>query len=168
MMRLIHSFSKKQYTLCSVLVVAHWYLFLQIFYKFHSNIRTVISSEYIRNEFSVDLHLYLKRKLNLRGLHECSDEPTISSAPRMTPQRTLLNHRPPSNASSGSSTNSARGFSSRVSVNEEPIALANPGGPLFGRLGEAGGKALCVTVGVMLRKDLNPTYASERSGRVIA
>jgi hypothetical protein len=39
------------------------------------------------------------------------------------------------------------------------MAAANPVGPLLGRLGDGGGKALWVMVGVMLRKDLNPTYA---------
>lgn len=37
----------------------------------------------------------------------------------MTPPRTLLNHRPPSRASRGSSANSAKGFSSNVSTNSD-------------------------------------------------
>lgn len=79
---------------------------------------------------------------------------TISRAPRRTPQRTLLNHKPPSNASSGSSTNSARGFSSRVSENHDP-----DGCPLVeSGLEDADGTgAPWVTVGVTLRKALNPT-----------
>ena len=81
---------------------------------------------------------------------------TISNAPRSTPQRTLLNHRPPSSASSGSSTNSASGFSSSVSVNEDPLVL---GCGVAVPVGDAAGAgALCVTAGVMFRNDLNPTY----------
>jgi len=38
----------------------------------------------------------------------------------MTPHKTLLNHKPPSKASSGSSTKSANGFSSNTRVNQDP------------------------------------------------
>lgn len=65
------------------------------------------------------------------------DQFTISRAPRMTPHRTLLNHRPPSFASLGSSANSDRGFSSSVRINSEGDGA--------------------VTVGVMLRNVLNAT-----------
>ena len=41
---------------------------------------------------------------------------TISRAPLRTPHNTLLYQSPPSSASSGNSTNSARGFSSNVST----------------------------------------------------
>jgi hypothetical protein len=85
---------------------------------------------------------------------------TISKAPRKTPQRTLLNRSPPSRASSGNSTNSASGFSSSVSVKEDPGAceLDSGWGAGLGRPEEAGGCVEeCVTLGVMLRNDLNPT-----------
>lgn len=56
---------------------------------------------------------------------------TISKEPLNTPHNTLLNHSPPSNASSGSSTNSARGFSSKVNVKDAPtdawLVLGRPG-----------------------------------------
>jgi hypothetical protein len=81
---------------------------------------------------------------------------TISNAPLSTPQRTLLYHSPPSRTASGSSTNSASGFSSNVRVKNEP-ALAC-GEALLGLPGdEGGGGAVWVTVGVMFRNDLNPT-----------
>ena len=85
-------------------------------------------------------------------------EHTISKDPLSTPHRTLLNHRPPSRASSGSSTNSARGFSSNVKVNDGFEAVDCADGTLD-RLGDvgSGGGAECVTVGVMFRNDLNPT-----------
>ena len=35
---------------------------------------------------------------------------------------------------------------------------------LVGRAGDGGGGAPCVTVGVIFRKDLNPTYISGLSG----
>ncbi len=83
---------------------------------------------------------------------------TISNAPLSTPHRTLLNHRPPSKASSGSSTNSARGFSSNVRVKEEPALACDSDGLLDGRPGDEGGRGpLCVTFGVMFKNDLNPT-----------
>jgi hypothetical protein len=44
---------------------------------------------------------------------------TISKDPLMTPQRTLLNHNPPSLASRGSSANSDNGFSSNVRTKSE-------------------------------------------------
>lgn len=86
----------------------------------------------------------------------CMTDPTISSAPLRTPHNTLLNHSPPSSASSGSSTNSARGFSSRVNVKYDPAAFVDGVGVLL-RAFSAGIGPECVTAGVMFRKDLNPT-----------
>jgi hypothetical protein len=77
---------------------------------------------------------------------------TISSAPRITPARTLENHNPPSRASRGSSANSARGFSSNMSVNSEGVGSDG----FEGAVGS--GK---VTVGEMLRKVLNATWRSQ-------
>jgi hypothetical protein len=78
---------------------------------------------------------------------------TISRAPRMTPDSTLLNHSPPSSASSGSSTNSVSGFSSSVRMNEgcEDVGL-------LWRLGVGDGGGACTTPGVIFRNVLNPTY----------
>ena len=85
-----------------------------------------------------------------------SGKPTISSAPLITPQRTLLYHRPPARASSGNSTNSARGLSSIVSEKNDPIGEGCGCGvePDF----DGAGGVLCVTVGVMFKNDLNPTF----------
>jgi hypothetical protein len=91
---------------------------------------------------------------------------TISSAPRITPQRILLNQSPPSSASSGSSTNSARGFSSSVNVKYEPDIVCDMGCEVDAGLGEGGGCTKCVTVGVILRKDLKPTYLQFRGNSV--
>lgn len=83
---------------------------------------------------------------------------TISRAPRSTPQRTLLYHSPPSSASSGSSTNSARGLSSKVNVKYADADEAAGFVPEGGRDdGAAVAGAECVTVGVMFRNALNPT-----------
>ena len=84
---------------------------------------------------------------------------TISKAPLMTPHRTLLYHNPPASASSGSSTKSANGFSSKVKEKTDPGPdAAEPllEGGTDPDLAEGGG-GLCVTVGEMLRKDLKPT-----------
>ena len=83
---------------------------------------------------------------------------TISNEPLSTPHRMLLNHSPPSNASSGNSTNSANGFSSKVKVKYDPATAAGWEDVLFG-LEDAcgGGGAGCVTIGVIFRNDLNPT-----------
>jgi hypothetical protein len=78
---------------------------------------------------------------------------TISNAPRITPQRTLLNQRPPSKTSSGSSTNSANGFSSNVSVNDDAESACGAEPALVGF--DAG--ELWVTTGTMFKNDLNPT-----------
>lgn len=78
---------------------------------------------------------------------------TISSAPRMTPQRTLLNHKPPSKASSGSSTNSASGFSSNVRINDGWDGVG-----LLWRLMEGDGGGAWTTPGVIFKNVLNPTY----------
>ena len=84
-------------------------------------------------------------------------EHTISKDPLRTPHRTLLNHSPPSRASSGSSTNSAKGFSSKVKINDGFEAVDCADGTLD-RLGDVGGGgAECVTFGVIFRNDLNPT-----------
>ena len=84
-----------------------------------------------------------------------ADHSTISSAPRITPHRTLLYQSPPAIASSGSSTNSASGFSSKVSVKYDPAVEG--GGCGVDDLAAGGGGAPWVTVGEMLRKDLKPT-----------
>lgn len=91
------------------------------------------------------------------GTRVLAHRQTISSAPRRTPHKTLLNQRPPSSASSGSSTNSANGFSSKVRVNQGPDVAGLPP-VLVGRLeaGAVGGE--WVTAGVMFKNDLNPTY----------
>lgn len=66
---------------------------------------------------------------------------TISSAPRNTPHRIFENHSSSwARPSSGSSTKSARGFSSNTKENCL-LSLVQ-----------------LVTVGVMFRKILNPTY----------
>lgn len=100
---------------------------------------------------------------------------TISSAPLTTPARTFENQSPPSLASPGNSTNSANGFSSNERLNSciAPPAPA-PAPVLDGPEGvvgpsdvpgERGLEALgpdvlrCVTVGVMLRNILKPTWA---------
>lgn len=82
---------------------------------------SVVSSppQYVGDEFGFDLHLNLCRDghvINGMG-RENATILAISNAPRSTPQSTLLNHNPPSRASSGNSTNSANGFSSSVNVN---------------------------------------------------
>lgn len=87
---------------------------------------------------------------------------TISNDPRNTPHSTLLNHRPPSRTSSGSSTNSARGFSSRVNVKKDPVFACGVPTVLLGRLDDGCGGAPCVTVGVIFRNDLKPTYKEIR------
>jgi hypothetical protein len=88
---------------------------------------------------------------------------TISSAPRITPQRTLLNHNPPSSASSGSSTKSVNGFSSTVRVKNDPHAVWRVGCVVDGgRFGDEGGPPW-TTVGVTFRNDLNPTYSVSRT-----
>lgn len=69
-------------------------------------------------------------------------ELTISNAPLRTPQSTLLNHNPPSNTSSGSSTNSARGFSSSANVKYEPAVACEIDGLLVGRGDDGGGGPL--------------------------
>ena len=71
----------------------------------------------------------------------------------MTPQRTLLNHSPPSRASRGSSANSARGFSSSVSTNSDGWGSDCAPGPRGGGA-EGVGKE---TEGAMFRKILNAT-----------
>ena len=88
---------------------------------------------------------------------------TISNAPRMTPHSTLLYHNPPCRASSGNSTNSAKGFSSKVNVKNVPGALDCGCGVDDFEEEDGGGGTLCVTPGVTFRKDLNPTYQRERS-----
>ncbi len=93
------------------------------------------------------------------GNHQPEYRRTISSAPRRTPHKTLLNQRPPSRASSGSSTNSANGFSSKVSVNHGPDVAGLPL-VLVGRLEEGAVGGEWVTVGVMFKNDLNPTCLS--------
>lgn len=80
---------------------------------------------------------------------------TISSDPRKTPHKILLNHSPPSRASSGGSTNSARGFSSSVNVNDDPVCSVCGGAVLVGADGGRGPP--WVTVGLMFKKDLKPT-----------
>lgn len=101
---------------------------------------------------------------------------TISSAPRKTPHKTLLNHSPPSIASSGSSTNSVKGFSSSASVKygccccccaaDAAAAGVCPAGVLE-RDEPAAGAACgeCTTVGVTFRNDLKPTYLRPRRHR---
>ena len=77
----------------------------------------------------------------------------------MTPHSTLLYHNPPASASSGSSTKSANGLSSNINENTDPGPdAADPllDGGTDPVLADGGG-GLCVTVGVMLRKDLKPT-----------
>ena len=87
---------------------------------------------------------------------------TISRAPLITPHSTLLYHRPPSSASSGNSTNSTRGFSSRVSTKADPGPVGATEG-LEDRWGvdavlEPGGGAERWDIeGVMFRKVLKPT-----------
>ena len=85
--------------------------------------------------------------------HDVTGRLTISSAPLMTPQRTLLNHSPPSRASRGSSANSARGFSSSVSTNSDGWGSDCAPGPRGGGA-EGVGKE---TEGAMFRKILNAT-----------
>lgn len=93
-------------------------------------------------------------------MFDCVTDATISRAPLKTPHSTLLNHSPPSSASSGSSTNSAKGFSSKVSVKEDPAAFVDGVGVLL-RVVSTGIGPECTTAGVMLRKDLNPTYTEQ-------
>lgn len=108
---------------------------------------------------------------------------TISNAPRSTPTRTLLHHNPPSLASGGSSTNSERGFSSRMRENSWPPDADPAAAPLA----PAGAAAVAedaeveaadeepspaavgaapalpswwMTVGVTLRNILKPTFAT--------
>ena len=93
---------------------------------------------------------------------------TISKHPLNTPHNTLLNHSPPSSASSGSSTNSASGFSSNVSVKEgcgadvAGCACACAWEDVGGSGDEEGRAEVCVTMGTMLRKVLKPTCGCMR------
>lgn len=106
----------------------------------------------------MDLHL------NLQLVHQLPPVPqdyrllAISRDPLNTPHKTLLNHRPPSNASSGSSTNSASGFSSNVSVKDDPAPDIWGAGEPLGRPGGADVGVACVTFGMIFKKDLNPTW----------
>lgn len=72
----------------------------------------------------------------------------------MTPHKTLLNHKPPSNASSGSSTNSANGFSSNTRVNQDPAGwlLVESGLDVVGCKGTP-----WEIVGVIFKNVLKPT-----------
>ncbi|KAI6804622.1 hypothetical protein KC361_g220 [Hortaea werneckii] len=78
---------------------------------------------------------------------------TISNAPRITPQRILLYHSSScARPSSGNSTNSASGFSSKTNVNAcglppWPWAFSSP----------AGGPCQFLISGVTFRNILNPT-----------
>lgn len=78
----------------------------------------------------------------------------------MTPHKTLLYHNPPCSASSGSSTNSASGFSSKVKEKNDPGTEAGWG--VADAFDVGGGGELCVTVGDMFKNDLNPTLGSDQ------
>ena len=111
----------------------------------------LVSSQGIREEsrfgLEADLPLASIRPHHPLVTASSGVERTISNDPRMTPQRTLLNHNPPAFASLGNSANSANGFSSRESINSLGA----------GRVVEAlfGGKEIA---GEMLRKVLKATW----------
>jgi hypothetical protein len=148
------------------LVVTDRDFFLEVFNEFNADLRRFVALQNVQNKLRFNAYLNLWESSSLHGVRVCASllKHTISSAPRKTPQRTLLNHSPPSIASSGSSTNSTSGFSSSVSVKDgwDPVAAAVccPC-PLAGVLdrGEAGGSCECVTAGVTSRNELKPTCA---------
>lgn len=76
---------------------------------------------------------------------------TISIAPRMTPSKIFAYTKPPSTASSGSSTKSVRGLSSKMSENAG-----------WGCVG--GWAGWWTSVGVMERKDRKATWCCVRAG----
>lgn len=112
---------KPSYNTLRNLVFANGNLFFKILYQLYPNLSSLVSPQHVRHEFCLHLHLDLqatKRVDDISGdgwhSEKVDIELTISREPLNTPHKTLLNHSPPSNASSGNSTNSANGFSSKV------------------------------------------------------
>jgi hypothetical protein len=123
-----------------LLFVVRRHLVLDVPNKSDPHLSNVVASECIAHEMGLDRHLYLQRHEQVGRSSDWRIDLTISSAPRNTPQRMLENQSSSwARPSSGSSTKSARGFSSN---NNENCLLS---------------AVQFVTVGVMFRKILNPT-----------
>lgn len=124
------------------LLVIRRHLVVDIADQCYPHLSCVVASEDVTDKVRLDLHVYLAdvNILFVYPIQTCSLH-TISSAPRSTPTRILENHSSScARPSSGSSTKSASGFSSKT---RENCLLS------LDQL---------VIVGVMLRKILKPTY----------
>lgn len=127
--------------LCSAILLVIWrHLVINVADQRYSHLRCVVATQDVADEVGLDLHMDLLvvsaglRSRSLDGMR------TISSAPRRTPTSILENHSSScARPSSGSSTKSARGFSSKMSENCL-LSLVQ-----------------LVMVGVTLRKILKPT-----------
>ena len=133
-----------------LLLVVWWHLIVDITDQCYPHLSRVVTSEDVTDKVRFDLHVYLA-DVSMPSTYphlKTWYTRTISSAPRSTPTRMLENHSSScARPSSGSSTKSASGFSSKM---RENCLLS------LDQL---------VIVGVMLRKILKPTYSQDISLR---
>lgn len=123
------------------LFIASRHLIINISDQRYAHLCTLIPPQDVTDEVSINLHLHLERSLSIGIFHLILTVLTISNAPLRTPHSMLEYHnsfwaRP----SSGSSTKSPNGFSSNTRENCL-LSLVQ-----------------LVTVGVILRNILKPTY----------
>ena len=135
-----------------LLLLLRWHFIFNISHQRYPHLCRIVTPQNIANKMRFDLHLNLKGYARMwalvayRTTMRNNSRPsllTISKAPRRTPHKILENHNSScALPSSGNSTKSASGFSSKTRENWL-LSLVQ-----------------LVTVGEMLRKILNPTYSS--------
>jgi hypothetical protein len=141
--RLLHvAAQQSRYPIASSFIIWRHFIVYEP-YQRDSHLGIIIAPKYVADEVCLDLHCNLisYNRVSRSYVVTCGSVFTISKAPLRTPHR-MFEYQSSSCArpSSGSSTKSARGLSSKMRENCL-LSLVQ-----------------LVTVGVMLRKILNPTW----------